>query len=85
MSGPAEAQTIAQRGLTQTEAEQRLRQYGPNDPAPAHRRSKLVELLALFSNPLIIILLFAAVLSGFLGQVVDAIIIVMMVVVGICD
>ena len=83
MSGPAEATTLAECGLTQEEAEQRLRQFGPNDPAPARGRSKIAEFLALFANPLVIILLFAAVLSGFLGQVVDATIIVLMVLVGI--
>ena len=69
-------------GLTSQEAEARLKQFGPNDPAPQHHRSTLAELGALFLNPLVIILLLAAVLSGFLGQVVDAVIIVAMVLTG---
>jgi Mg2+-importing ATPase len=68
--------------LTSQQAEERLRQFGPNDPAPKPRRSG-VELLLLFLNPLVIILLIAAVLSGFLGQVVDAVIIIVMVLVGV--
>ena len=70
-------------GLTSQEAERRLRQFGPNDPAPARRHSFLTELLLLFVNPLVIILLIAAVVSGFIGQLVDAGIIAGMVLIGI--
>jgi magnesium-transporting ATPase (P-type) len=51
-------------GLTTQEAEERLRQYGANDPAPARRHSAITELLLLFLNPLGIILLIAAVMPG---------------------
>jgi P-type Mg2+ transporter len=78
-----EASVTAATGLTSAQAEQRLRQFGPNDPAPARRRSAMAELLLLFANPLVVILLFAAILSGFLGQLTDAVIIVTMVSVGI--
>src|SRR3989440_7464646 len=70
-------------GLTSQEAEERLRKFGPNDPAPAQRHSALAELLFLFANPLVIILLIAAVVSGFIGQLLDAGIIVVMVFIGI--
>lgn len=69
-------------GLTSAQAEERLRQFGPNDPAPARRRSRAFDLLLLFANPLVIILFLAATLSGFLGQFVNATIIIGMVVVG---
>jgi Mg2+-importing ATPase len=69
-------------GLTTPEAEERLKQYGANDPAPARRHSVLTEMLLLFVNPLGIILLIAAVISGFIGQLLDAGIIVAMVLVG---
>src|SRR5215471_9995259 len=69
-------------GLSSAEAEARLRQFGPNDPASAKRRSPLLDLLFLFLNPLAIILLLAAGLSAFVGQKIDAAIIVVMVVVG---
>ena len=78
---PQESQIV--HGLTSQEAEAGLRQYGPNDPAAARRRSGVGELLLLFLNPLVIILLFAAALAGFLGQLADASIIIVMVVVGI--
>lgn len=85
---PEEPQTVPDapaldRGLTSLEAEERFREFGPNDPAPAKRRSGTVDLLLLFINPLVIILLIAAALAGFLGQLVDASIIVVMVLVGI--
>ncbi len=82
------AQKVVQRnpsddiGLTSQQAEERLKRFGANDPAPAHRHSALTELLLLFVNPLGIILLIAAVISGFIGQLLDAGIIVAMVLVG---
>lgn len=47
-------------GLTQQEAEQRLRQCGFNDAAPRKRGALLSELLALLLNPLTVILLIAS-------------------------
>jgi P-type Mg2+ transporter len=69
-------------GLTSQEAEVRFRQFGPNDPAPVKRHSIFAELLLLFVNPLVIILLIAAAVSGFIGQILDAGIIVGMVLIG---
>ncbi len=62
-------------GLSQREAEARLREVGPNDPSPRKRAALLVELLALFLNPLVIILLIAVLISMAVGQVTDAAII----------
>jgi len=70
-------------GLTTQEAEERLIRFGANDPAPVRRHSAVAELLLLFVNPLGIILLIAAVISGFIGQLLDAGIIIAMVFVGV--
>src|ERR1700676_3193570 len=70
-------------GLTSKEAEERLSQYGPNEPTPVARGALLHELLILFLNPLVIILLLASVASGILGQEVDAGIIFVLVVLGV--
>src|SRR6476646_2929985 len=70
-------------GLTTQEAEERFVRFGANDPAPAHPHSAAVELLLLFVNPHGIILLIAAVISGFIGQLLDAGIIIAMVFVGV--
>lgn len=71
------------RGLSAAEAARRLAEYGPNDPAPSRQRSTVITLLLLFLNPLVVVLLIAAVFSAFLGQGVDAAIIVLVVVLGI--
>src|SRR5439155_23044531 len=47
------------------------------------RLSALVQLFRLFLNPLVVILLVASVIAGTLGQHVDALIIVTMVVLGV--
>ena len=59
-------------GLTSQEAEARLSRYGPNDPASTRRGAFAFELLHLFLNPLVIILLVASVISAFLGQKIEA-------------
>ena len=62
-------------GLSQQEAEDRLRKFGPNDPSPRKRGALLAELASLFLNPLVIILFVAIAISVAVGQVTDAAII----------
>jgi Mg2+-importing ATPase len=62
-------------GLTEEEAARRLREFGPNDPAPRRHGELMYELLLLFINPLVVILLVASILSAVLGQRADAVII----------
>jgi len=59
-------------GLTAQEAEERLSRYGLNDPASTRRGALAFELLHLFLNPLVIILLVASVISAFLGEKIEA-------------
>ena len=66
-------------GLSGTEAERRLAEYGPNELKAGHVVSPWKLLLAQFKNVLIIILLIATVLSGFLGHAVEAIAIAVIV------
>jgi len=66
-------------GLTSQEAEARLGQFGPNDPAPPKHQSAVVDFLRLFLNPLVLILLIAALLSAFLGDSADSAIIAVIV------
>jgi Mg2+-importing ATPase len=72
--------TAVAAGLTSQEAAARLTRFGPNDPAPAKRRSAILEFLRLFLNPLVLILLIAAAISISLGEVTDAGIIIAIVV-----
>ena len=72
-------ETAGTPGSTSQEAAVRLQQFGPNDPVPRRRSSAVVELLRLFLNPLVLILLIAASVSAFLGEAVDAGIIIAIV------
>jgi Mg2+-importing ATPase len=66
-------------GLTSVEARNRLAQFGPNEPATSRRTATISQLLLLFANPLAIILLVASATSAALGEVINASIIVLMV------
>ena len=59
-------------GLTAQEAEARLGQFGPNEPAATTHYNPVADLLHIFMNPLTLILLIAAGASAFLGDKVDA-------------
>lgn len=66
-------------GLSQAQAVERLRQYGPNELQAAHRISAWEILLAQFKNVLILILLGATVISLFLGHGVESLVIAVIV------
>ena len=59
-------------GLQPAEAGQRLKQYGPNAIKAQQQATALGLLLRQFKSPLVLILIFAAIVSGFLGEWVDA-------------
>jgi magnesium-transporting ATPase (P-type) len=75
----AHANAMTDPGLTSAEAARRLVQYGPNEPAPVRRLSAVVQLVHLFGNPLVIILLVASAISASLSEKIDALIIVTIV------
>ena len=66
-------------GLSSAEAKQRLIQYGSNLLKPAKRSDALTLLIAQFKSPIILTLIFAAGLSAFLRDPVNAIIIIAIV------
>ncbi len=70
-------------GLSTAEAGRRLAVYGPNEPIRHQSFSVAAQLLHLFANPLVGILLLAALVSGLLGQTADAVIIIVIVVLGV--
>jgi len=59
-------------GLTPQEAAARLDQFGPNEPMTTQHHSFLSDFLHAFSNPLVLILVIAAIISGFMGEAADA-------------
>ena len=66
-------------GLSSTEAAARLLRYGANTLDSRQKYSFLLKVLSRFRNPLVLILLVAAVISGFTGDVASLVIISTMV------
>lgn len=66
-------------GLTSSEAAERLKFYGPNLFHPQRRSALLLQFLAKFNNPLVLILLVASAISAFTGDVTNFIIISLIV------
>jgi Mg2+-importing ATPase len=63
-------------GLTTAEAENRLHRFGPNSLARESRFALAGEIVRLFGNPLVLILLGAAIISAATGERVSALIII---------
>ncbi len=70
-------------GLTSAQAAARLREHGPNLPAPPPRFETLRELARYAANPLVLILLLASVLSAAFGQRLESALIALMIVLGV--
>jgi len=62
-------------GLTQLEAAQRLKQYGPNRLKPALQSAVWVQFLTNFKSPLVLVLLGASAISALTGDATGALII----------
>jgi len=69
----------SQAGLTSDEVRKRLEIYGPNEIAKRKKRATIIGFLSLFRNPLVIILLIAGMVSIFYGEMINAVIIFLMV------
>lgn len=76
-----ELQTDVQSGLSSQEVENRLDKYGPNELKEETKKGLWPKILAQFSDFLILILIGAAVISGFVGEIQDSIVILAIVVV----
>jgi len=66
-------------GLTAGEAAERLRRHGPNRLQPPHRRDWFVVLAKQFTDPIVLLLVAACVLSVVVGDLIDAAIILAIV------
>ena len=69
----------SEQGLTSEEAHKRLDKYGPNDTTGVKHSSGVLQFLRLFLNPLVAILLLAALVSAILGDQINASIIIAIV------
>jgi Mg2+-importing ATPase len=67
-------------GLTQAEAENRLKQFGPNALKARRRSTALGLFLRQLKNPLVLILIFAATVSAFVREWTDAAIVLVVVI-----
>ena len=79
MTPPTNIEGDTGTGLSTMEARLRLDQFGPNEPVSSRRASGLAQILFLFVNPLVIILLIASAISAAVGEVLNAFIIALMV------
>ncbi len=70
----------SEQGLSGTEAKQRLEKYGKNKLEEKKRISPLKIFLNQFKSFLVIILIIAAVISGFLGELIDFTVIIIIVI-----
>lgn len=68
-------------GLTQQQAAERLQQYGRNELATTKKASALSILWHQFKDVMILVLLAAAVISAFIGEAADTLVIVVIIVV----
>ena len=81
----ADADTLVQQlgsapgGLSIADAAKRLREYGPNQVREHDRLTRTRVLVNQIRNPLLLVLVFAAVASAMTGEWVDAVIVVVIV------
>lgn len=67
-------------GITQAQAGSRLKQYGLNVLEARRQATALTLFLRQFESPLVLILIFAAIISAFVGEWTDAVIVLMVVI-----
>src|SRR3989344_5965620 len=68
------------KGLTVSEAEKLLNQFGPNEIKEQQKKPLIVKFFEQFNNFLVMLLIFAAVLSFFVGETIDGVLILGIVV-----
>jgi len=72
-----------QQGLTNGEAQRRLKTYGPNVLAREKKLSAPLRFLTYFKNPLVLLLLFAGIVSIFFGDAIEATIVFVIVIISV--
>ncbi|MDP2795399.1 MAG: cation-transporting P-type ATPase [Sulfurisoma sp.] len=71
-------------GLTEAEARQRLERHGPNRLREKPPRPAWMKFIDQFKNLLVIVLIGAAALAGAIGDIKDAVVILIVVVFNAC-
>ncbi|MDO5717811.1 MAG: calcium-translocating P-type ATPase, SERCA-type [Tissierellia bacterium] len=73
--------TDGKTGLSEDKAKEALSKYGSNELKAEEKKSLATKLLEQFKDPLILILIFASIVSAFLGDYIEAIIIIAIVII----
>lgn len=73
-------ETHIENGLSQAQVDSRIEKYGPNSLKEEKRRSLFSRIIAQFADFLVLILIAAAIISVFVGERTDAIVIIAIVV-----
>ncbi|TVR02679.1 MAG: cation-transporting P-type ATPase [Spirochaetaceae bacterium] len=79
----SDLETDQRSGLSTQAAERRLEEHGPNRLPEKKKRGPLVRFLSQFHNVLIYLLIAAAVIAGFLGEWIEAIVIAAVVLINV--
>lgn len=74
-----ESENTSKNGLSKTKASERLSQFGRNKLAEGKKKTLAARLLGQMTDPMVIVLIVVAIISGALKEVADAIIILMVV------
>ena len=69
------------RGLTSDEARKRLEKFGPNRLESSDKKSLVKKIIDQLADPMVILLVIAAIVSAFTGDAIEAVIIVAIVVI----
>ena len=72
--------TAAKAGLTEAEAQKRREQYGPNELVEKGGRKPLEIIIDQIKEPMVIVLIIAALVSGVLGEYLDVVVILAIVI-----
>jgi Ca2+-transporting ATPase len=71
----------SENGLSSSEAEKRLKKYGLNEIQKAKKISRWLIFLSQFKDFMILVLIVASIISGFLGDITDTIVIVAIIII----
>ena len=74
-------QTDSKRGLTSQDAEKRLEKYGPNVIESSNKKSLTKKIIEQIADPMVILLIAAAIVSAFTGDAIECAIIIAIVVI----
>jgi len=73
----------SEKGLPEQEAQDRLEEYGLNEPARKKKRTVFIQILSKFVNPLVIVLLIIGAFSLFFGEKISALLVGLMAVMSV--